>query len=95
MFPFYRKIKFLFFGLSGLMVTLGIFSFSTEESYYDIPFKVNRQLLDKYSLELQSSVLKLDVAASEFKFGKIALDSLRRELSNTRISYKKARIIRD
>jgi len=89
MFPYYRKIKFLFFGLSGAVVTLAFFSFSSESSYHNVPLKVNKQLLEKYSFELNTSVLDLDSVANEFKFGRTAVDSLQKALANTRIKYKK------
>lgn len=89
MLPLYRKIKFLCFGLLGLAITLAFFSFSSEISYQDVPLKINTQLLERYSLELNSSVQKLDYVANEFKFDKTKIDSLQKQLSKTRISYKK------
>lgn len=89
MFSYCRKVKFIFSGLVGAVIVLASFSFASESSYYNIPLKVNKQLLEEYSFELNTSVINLDNVANEFKFGRTTTDSLQKALANTRITYKK------
>jgi len=89
MFPYCRKVKFLFSGLTGIVIVLASFSFTSESSYYDVPLKVNKQLLEKYASELNTSVLALEKDATAFQFEKISLDSLQNSVAKTRINYKK------
>jgi len=89
MFRFYRKIKFLFLGLAGFIAIVASFSFSSEDSYYDLPLKIDQPLFKKYTSELNTAVTSLDKVSNEYKFGKITTDSLQKTLANTRISYKK------
>ena len=89
----YLKIKSLSFGLIGSLVALAFFSFASESSYHDIPLKVNKQLLEKYADDLNTSVQQLDRVADVFQLGKTPLDSLQKALASTRLHYKKIEFV--
>jgi len=77
------KLKLVFVSLVSI-VALVLFSFSART-----PEMTSVELMNKYTDELNQSVIALDNVASNYKYGKVGLDSLQHTLLNTRLCYKK------
>ena len=65
------------------IVALVCFSFNSNPAY------TNPGIITTGSTNLNNAIIALDQSAIDFKFGKITLDSLQKQLAATRIAYKK------